>query len=82
MSHKTVIRFGTADAIYDFEVMPLGKRKDTMKFNLPITMTATLALVLAGASPAQQQVRTDPTEARSSNNTKRIPGRRSAHATP
>jgi hypothetical protein len=30
-----------------------------MKFNLPITTTAALALVLAGTSPAQQQVRTD-----------------------
>jgi len=59
MSHKAVIRFGTADAIYDFEVMPLGKRKDTMKFNLPITTAAALALILAGASAAQQQVTTD-----------------------
>ena len=59
MIDEAVIRFGTADAVYDFEVMPLGKRKDTMKFNLPITTTVALALALAGASPAQQQVRTN-----------------------
>jgi hypothetical protein len=58
--YLAVIRFGTADAIYEFEVMPLGKRKDTMKFNLPITTTAALAFVLAGAaSSAQQEVRTN-----------------------